>query len=123
MDRPTPYPQTTNRMPADLLEEAIRSARAPRAEAKGFRRRVAAAVMPCVTSLTFQLSLAVVGYATIRCLAPSLFATHGTSREPIAMPIARDEDEPVSAREGPRTPPDAGLIQLAGAGPNEGSGK
>ena len=122
MDRPTPYPQPKG-TPTDLLEEAIRSARAPRAEANGFRRRLAAAAIPCVTSLAFQLSLAVVGYATIRCVAPSLFASGGTSREPIAMPIARDENEPVGAREEPRTTPDAGLIQLAGDGPGEGFGK
>lgn len=109
MDRPTPYPRPKG-IPPELLEEAIRAARSP--TPGGVRRRLAT----LLTSAAFQLSLAIVGYATIRCLAPSLSATGPAGRQPIAMPVVTDANGPAGdAHERARIAPDAGLIQLAGA--------
>jgi hypothetical protein len=95
------------RIPAELLNEAIRSARMPVEGPK----RMGQEVLPIVRSLALHLTIATLGYATIQAVAPKVLATarSGEVLVPIDMPVAKASKN----NRAPALAPDAGMIPLA----------
>ena len=91
MESPTPYPQQPRTspqevndspgIPAELHEEAIRSARAPHADSCGLPGRVVDEVLPVLRSLAFHLTILFVGYASVCFVAPGLLAPAGPAED------------------------------------------